>query len=161
MSGTAMPSALPSQRLTQRKHRKEKAMPHINTNFTDVPDKMPPISAGTYLAEITKAPDVRPSKKGDSMNVVVEMKLIVENNPALNGRLVTDFINLGKSAEAKLRSDIKLKNLCNSAGIMVGATGVDTEELAGKRVKVQVRPRTYEADDGSEQQGTQVVAYVV
>lgn len=134
-------------------------MPHIDVNFVETPDSMPPIPAGTYLLDVTAAPKVEPSKKGDSTNVIVELKLVSEN-PQFNGRLIRDYINLGTNPEMKLRADIKLKKLCTSAGLTVGAGGVDTEELAGKRVKARLKPRTYKDDSGNEQQGTSVEEYV-
>ena len=134
-------------------------MPHIDVNFVETPDSMPPIPAGVFLLDITSIPKVEPSKKGDSMNVIVELKL-VSDDALFNGRLLRDYINLGSNPEMKLRADIKLKKLCASAGLVVGAAGVDTEELAGKRVKARLKPRTYKDDSGNEQQGTSVEEYL-
>lgn len=134
-------------------------MPKLNINFDETPDTIPPIPEGVYLAEIQGPPKVEISKKGTSNNVIVDM-VLVHDEKTINGRSVRHYINMGTNPELKMRSEVTLKQLCKSAGVAAGKDGVDTEELAGKRVKVHVKPRIYKDEAGNEQQGTEVVEYV-
>jgi hypothetical protein len=135
--------------------------PHLNTNFNETPDVVPPIPPGTYTMEIMGAPKVEPSKKGDSTNVVMEMRIVDCPEVVVNGRSVIHYINLGKNPDMKLRADVMLKNLCKSAGVEAGAGGVDTEDLAGKRVKVVLASRSYkDPTSGEQRDGVEVKSYL-
>ena len=134
--------------------------PELDVNFDETPDSIPPIPAGTHLCEVVGVPKLEQSKKGNSMNLIVELKL-VHDDVRFNGRLIRDYINKGTNPELDLRADIKTKHLFASAGVAVAkGTKPATEELAGKRVKAVLTPRTYKDDSGNEQQGTNVKDYV-
>lgn len=121
-------------------------MPLLKVNFDDVPDEFLPVPAGVYLLEVKTAPKVEPTKDGKSTKLVAEFAIVENENAQLNGRTLQDHIS------TKMLT--KIKRLFLAAGIVPGAEGIDTEELAGKRVRATVVIRTYRDPDSQEERET-------
>jgi len=128
--------------------------PLLKVNFDEVPDEYLPVPAGTYLLEVKSAPSVEPTKDGKSTKLVVQFSIVENANSQLNGRGLQDHIS------TKMLTQIK--RLFLAAGITPGADGIDTEELAGKRVKATVVSRTYRDPDSQEERETSRISdYIV
>jgi len=129
-------------------------MPIINVNFNEVPDEIMPVDPGIYEAEITEVPIIVETQKKTGHNLRVNMKITTENSP-MNGRTVRDSIFMNRIGNTKI------KNLCNSAGIPVGEDGLDTEDLLGKIVTIEVGHRTFTTDGGEERNFAEVRKYII
>jgi hypothetical protein len=134
-------------------------MPILDINFAETPDVIPPIPPGEYTAEIQGVPEFKESKKGGSTNLVVVLKLI-SDNPAANGRTITDYTNFGPNVELRQKAEVKAKKIWQSAGLPINAAKPETEALAGKTVKVRTGNRTYKDKDDNEVEGAEVKAYL-
>jgi len=117
-------------------------MSRIAINFNDVPLKVLPITPGVYEAEVVEAPEVMPTKNGNGTKVVVKLRIVNAEDEKLNGRQITDHIST--------KMETRIKRLCKSGGLEVGEEGVDTEDLAGKVVKIVTNLRTYQDNDTEE-----------
>ncbi len=121
-------------------------MGHIQVNFDDVPDRMEPLAAGVYVMVVKEA-NIEPTKDGKGEKVVVQMAV---NDGPNEGRMVFDHLSL--------KLPIGLKALMKSAGLKVGPSGVNTEDLIGKIVRVRVKARTYKDPESGEVKETSSVA---
>lgn len=108
-------------------------MPHLDVDFTDVPDEILPIEPGIYDAEISNAPEILPTKSGEGTKLVVQMVIVDDDKHA--GRRLQDHISTKMAT--------RIKRLIKSAGLEAGQ-GFDTEDLAGQRVKVKVKLESYQ-----------------
>lgn len=107
--------------------------PHINVNFDDVPDEILPVEPGTYEALI-KEISLEPTKDGKGTKLVVQMEIVTEGPQ--QGRRLIDNIST--------KATTRIKRLAKSAGLEVGAGGLDTEELLEKVVHTVVGNRNYQ-----------------
>lgn len=123
-------------------------MPKIAVNFDDVPDQILPIEPGVYTAMVESA-SVEATKDGKGEKVVVEMKIDDEANPN-HGRKIFDHIS------TKMLTN--LKRLAKSAGINVGADGLDIDDLVGKHVKLRTKTRVYKDPETGEAKESVAVA---
>ena len=127
-------------------------MPHLDTNFGDVPDEFEQIPPGTYLLEVKAAPQIMPTNDGKSTKMVVEFAVV--EDPKLNGRNLQDHISM--------KMLTRIKRVFLAAGLKPGAAGIDTEELVGRRVKAIVIHNTYrDKDSGEERESARIKDYVV
>ena len=119
-------------------------MPTLKFDFTNVGTEMEVIPPGVYEAEITGVPEVQPSKDGNSQNLIVVLTL--QNAYKFSGRKVYDYLNL--------REEFlwRVNQLRLSAGIDAGEEGFDTEDLAGKIVKVELKNAAYTPPGSDEKQ---------
>jgi len=108
-------------------------MPHLEVDFTDVPDEILPIEPGIYEAEITEAPEILPTKSGEGTKLVVQMTVVGDDKNS--GRRLSDHIST--------KMQTRIKRLIKSAGLTPGS-GFDTEDLAGQRVKIRVKQESYQ-----------------
>jgi hypothetical protein len=123
----------------------------LNHNFNDVPDKVEPITHGTYRFAI-KGVELSPAKSGNGDNLILKLQVIEEGK--FRGRLITDYIFLNEIGL------IKTKNLAKSAGITAGDQGLDTMDLLEKEVSAVVGTRNFTDSDGVEQEGNTIKKYV-
>ena len=114
-------------------------MSTLQVNFLEVPDKILPVPPGIYEVLVTTAPVLKPSKKGTGNNLMLEYKIMTEGD--FKGRQLKETIFL---SEIGL---MRVKKLLVSAKIELRATGVDTEELIGKTLKVLVKQEMYQEKD--------------
>jgi len=114
-------------------------MSTLQVNFLEVPDKMLPVPPGIYEVLVATAPVLKPSKKGTGNNLMLEYKIMTEGD--FKGRQLKETIFL---SEIGL---MRVKKLLVSAKIELRATGVDTEELIGKTLKVLVKQEMYQEKD--------------
>jgi hypothetical protein len=128
-------------------------MSHIDIDFNDVPEVIPPIEPGIYDLEVMETPEVMPTNDGKGMKLVVKMK-VVEEGPHKD-RQVSDHISVDK-----MRT--KIKRLCLSAGLNPGADGLQTEELVGRILKAKLKNRTYvDRDSGEERETASIADYII
>jgi len=129
-------------------------MPLLKVNFDEVPNEYLPVPAGAYLLEVKSAPTVEPTKDGKSTKLVVLFSIVENENSQLNGRNLQDHIS------TKMLTQIK--RLFLAAGITPGSDGIDTEDLAGKRVRATIVSRTYrDPDSGEERDTSRISEYIV
>ena len=119
-------------------------MSTLQVNFLEVPDKILPVPPGIYEVLVTTAPVLKPSKKGTGNNLMLEYKIITEGD--FKGRALKDTIFL---SEIGL---MRVKKLLVSAKVELRASGVDTEELIGKTLKVLVKQEMYQEKDPATQE---------
>ena len=119
-------------------------MSTLQVNFLEVPDKILPVPPGIYEVLVITAPVLKPSKKGTGNNLMLEYKIITEGD--FKGRALKDTIFL---SEIGL---MRVKKLLVSAKVELRATGVDTEELIGKTLKVLVKQEMYQEKDPATQE---------
>lgn len=109
-------------------------MTKLNVDFDSIPDRYVPLEPGIYTMFVEEI-DVVDNKKGDGQNVVVKLRVSDPTSP-MDGRMLTDYISLkGKP--------IALKRLVKSCGVTIGPDGINTDDLAGKVCRVQVKSRPY------------------
>lgn len=124
----------------------------IEVNFEDVPDEIQPVEAGVYTCLIDEVPEVKPTKDGAGEKIVVTMKIDNDESP-MNGRRLFDHISM--------KYPTRFKRLCKSAGLNPGAEGVDTSDLLGKHVEVQVTSGSYtDPDTGQTKPTSNIKDYV-
>ena len=118
-------------------------MTQLNINFDDVADEIKPIEAGTYQAVIKDVPEIKPNKSGDGSSIWV-LHEIIEEGPEC-GNSIMGFISL--------KQQTRIKRLALSAGVAVGAGGLDLAELAGATVTIKVaqKPRTDQSGETTMQ----------
>ena len=119
-------------------------MSTLQVNFLEVPDKILPVPPGIYEVLVITAPVLKPSKKGTGNNLMLEYKIITEGD--FKGRALKDTIFL---SEIGL---MRVKKLLVSAKVELRASGVDTEELIGKTLKVLVKQEMYQEKDPATQE---------
>ena len=119
-------------------------MPKLMVNFDDVPDKPEALPAGVYEFLITDV-SLEETKKKTGHNLVVELEVTEGDH---KGRKTRDYIFQNE------RGQIKTKHLCKSAGLSVGADGLDTDDLKGLVCKAAVKNRVYTDPDTEVEQET-------
>ena len=115
-------------------------MAHLDIDFDNTPDEIVPIAPGIYELQITTAPEIEPTNDGQSTKLVIPMQVVTECED--KGRAISDHISL-KDIGPKSFSAVRINRLAKSAGVGTGSGGIDTPELAGKIVKVQITNETY------------------
>lgn len=125
----------------------------IAGNYQEVPDEILPVPAGEYTCVITKIPEIEPTKDGLKEKVVVEMKVQCPENPEIDGRLLWDHIGLA--------AQTRLKRVFLSAGLTIGASGLDTADLLDQVVRVRVKARTYRDEGGNTKETSGVDDYLI
>ena len=116
--------------------------PLLNFNFEDVPDEIKPINPGTYELEVAQVPTITPAKSGNGENLTVTYRVTSEG--PFHGRSIKDFIYLNEMGL------IKVKQLAVAAGMKLSASGLNTEELLGRKVKALVVNRNYNEEESGE-----------
>ena len=124
-----------------------------DVNYQDVPDEILPVPAGIYTCVILKIPEVQDTKDGTKQKIVVELKVDCPENPEAHERLLWDHIGLA--------AHTRLKRLFLSAGLTIGAAGLDTTDLLEARVKVRVKAGTYKDEGGNVKEVSRVDDYVL
>lgn len=128
-------------------------MPHIDVNFSEVPDEIKPISPGQYELEVAEVPTVEPTEKGTGQNLIVNFR--VSNDGEFKGRAIRDYIFLNEFGL------VKAKNLIKHSGLEISSSGLDTEELLGRKVNALLTSATYKDKLTEEvRQTTRVSRYV-
>lgn len=122
-------------------------MPHLDTNFDDVPDEIifPLLDKQvTHVMDIV-AQELKPTQKNpDNSCLHVTLKVPVgEENEGLE---IRDFIFVGgeeSPASGTQRAidmgKTRLKRICLSAGLAIGSGGMDTEDLIGLQCTIKVK----------------------
>ena len=114
---------------------------HIKINkFAEVKSGGDPLPAGVYLATITGA-EVKQSKSSDSKMIVVEFT--VSDGDFAKRKLFRNF-SLSEKALGFL------KELCEKGHIEFTDDGLDTENMLGAELSLQVGQREYEGKLNNE-----------
>ena len=125
-------------------------MPQVQVNFDTVPDKDIPVRSGIYDFQILKA-EVRENKNKDGLNLVIDAKITSDGQ--YKGRSRTMYLST--------KMETQMKRLCLSAGVPVGATGFNTDDLVGKIFKAAVQSTTYKNDAGMQKEGWDISDYLI
>jgi len=110
-------------------------MPHIDVNFDEVKEGFDLLPTGVYDLRVSSL-EVKTGPKAQYMKI----EFTVENGE-LVGRKVWDNISF--------LTGWKLKEIAKSAGLDVGAGGMDTEDLQDKIVKASVIEDSYKNESGT------------
>ena len=132
-------------------------MAHIDINFDTTPDSVPQIEPGIHTAVIDEI-DQEPTKNDDGTNVIVKLKI---DGGDSDGRKIKNYINIVSKNKPNEYGHITLKQLARSAGINVGAGGLNLEDLLGKTVKVRIKSTTRkDKETGEIKEGVEVAEYL-
>lgn len=124
----------------------------LNINFEEVPNEILPVPAGIYQLLILTAPTIEPTVKGIGQKIVVDMQIADEGENL--GRRISDHISV--------KMTTKIKRLALSAGIPVGAEGLDLTMLEGQTVTAKVVTRTYvDPVSGETKETSSVADYII
>lgn len=129
-------------------------MPHIAVNFDEVPDFVPPISTGIYTFRIVSANVEEVRNKPDREKVVLELEVDMDGNE-FHGR--KQFEHIGISHE---RGRTTIKQVCMAVGLVVGAGGLDTDELIGRTLQARIKQGTYTDSSGEVRENARVAGYL-
>jgi hypothetical protein len=113
----------------------------INADLNTVPDTRPLVPAGIYEMRIMEVSEKAPQNAATKgINIVTKLEVI--NHPEHNGRQMTLYTFITDDAGQKDRFT-GVKRLFLSAGIPLVSTGMNTNDLAGKVITVEVTSGTY------------------
>lgn len=138
-------------------------MSAIEVDLNTVPDEIPALPSGTYTFVVESA-SIEPSKKGDSNNLILKMKVSQDGNPS-HGRAMTDYINLGANEFAP----VACRRLIRAAGLPLRRGGslselmsTYTSDLIGKHVQARVKcaPST-DPETGRTRERSNIAEYLV
>jgi hypothetical protein len=125
-------------------------MAHINIDGSGLPDKMPLPPVNTPLAFQVVNIGEKESNAGKPM-LEVTMELQDDACPDNNGDKYFDyFVELATSKKTQVKFNAFVKAL---TGEGIGAGGVDTEELIGKKGKFVLRSDVYQGEERRKVQG--------
>ena len=132
-------------------------MTKIDIDFNDVPTEILPIPGGVYTMDIIGTPtleDVQ-SKPGNKKIVVI---LAVVEGP--EGDLTYQNRRVFDNISTQLPT--RIKRLALSAGLEVGADGINLDDLTGRRVEVKLKENTYQDQMTKEMKtNTKVADYII
>jgi hypothetical protein len=114
-------------------------MPHIQVNGNEVPDKMPLPPVGVPVEVEVGGAEMKTSEKSGKPMLMVQFKF-----PDAEFDSIFDyFVEPGSNK----RTNIRLKRLCSAAKVEFGATGLDTEALLGRKLKVTLKADAYNGEE--------------
>jgi hypothetical protein len=133
-------------------------MPLLDTDFSDVPDRIPVLDVGQYFCTI-KGAEIRPPRgeKGlESLNI----QLQVSEGPN-QGKVVFDEFPTPWLKDKSSSTAVKFGNLLSSAGFpREERRSVATEQLVGKSVQIIVGHEQYTAKTGDKVEKAVVKSYI-
>ncbi len=128
-------------------------MPRLDINFEEVPDVILPITPGKYVLEIAKVHTLEPAASGNGQNLIVDFR--VDDDGEFKGRAQRDYIFLNEFGL------VKAKKLIKGCGLTVSSSGLDTEEMLGRKVNALLVASTFkDKETGETVSNTKVSKYL-
>lgn len=132
----------------------------LETNFAEVPDKIPVVEAGIHNCSVKEVGFREASKTANDKErkAAHTFQLLIEEGPE-KGKILFDEFPSEFLQDVNSPSSVKFRHFLKSAGITPGPR-TDTADLKGKFVKVMVGHRVYKDSTGSDQTQAVVKDYL-
>lgn len=138
-------------------------MPKIEVDVgKEVPMEFEQFAWGVYELEIDQLPTIEPTASGESQKICFAPKVIegpagADDPHRFAGRRIKQIVGF--------KAQIQMKRLGLAAGLkdqMDAGSGFSTEDLLGKRIRIDLQPRTYidKNDDNKEKIAYNVKDYL-
>ena len=116
-------------------------MPHIQFNGSETPSSMPLPPVGVPIDFEVASIELKASEKSGKEMLEVQHRLV---DGECAGEILYNYFVEPASSK---RTQINLVRFAKAVGVSVGANGLDTEALLGKRGKFSLKAEQYEGKE--------------